>query len=598
METNITMAEKETDSNGFTFINNSSTNKKARTDQEAYPTGQHEHEMAIRITFYHPPKTSTPFNVAANVNDFFTTMSKEDEMLHVMAIDQTTFYHPKYDKFPFKEAVFKTFFEVHPRSTKPSLKNTVTVGCTVCSNKTILDIKFNEGRENVFFTWLKEKWIFVKSDTLGHSTTRTFGFLFHAHPHLTHRTTLRETFIDELQCIKITPTEVIALEPHARKHYENAMESGDETPYIPPFELFTTEVIYGPTGQRVKTPAIGLQCKTENINLIRELFTRLFNNPPPDIAYLQYTPSGLQSIIGDSNYRQMLLENNKYLDSISTIPIEDIDDDTLDLTITPPNAKTKEDQISIRNIFLSNPWCLQVEPTQTPGRILLVTTKGQLATARKWLNDNLAPLFTEFLPRNAAYTPNKNNAVPSRTDLLKHTQAMMTYAQSLLRKYNVSPYNPTQTNDPKYAKPPASTKWVAKLTYDKQNFPPLPKTNKKNPDTQTVISHNSDETNTHKNTSDTHTQEQTPINLAAIQKDIECSLREDFQQLINQEIGPLRQEVQNTTAEFKTTTTELRQQIDQMAKTVELLHKQNAQILASLHQMNKPTPVMPGAGQH
>jgi len=71
MKTNLTMAEKETDSNGFTFVGTTNTNKKARTDQEEYPTGKHEHEMAIRITFYHPAKTGTSFNVAANVNDFF-----------------------------------------------------------------------------------------------------------------------------------------------------------------------------------------------------------------------------------------------------------------------------------------------------------------------------------------------------------------------------------------------------------------------------------------------------------------------------------------------------------------------------------------------
>jgi len=81
---------------------------------QQYPIGQHEHKMAVRITFYHLPKTGSPFNVAANVKDFFTTMSQHDEMLHVMAIEQNTFYHPKYDKFTYKEEMFKTFFEVHP----------------------------------------------------------------------------------------------------------------------------------------------------------------------------------------------------------------------------------------------------------------------------------------------------------------------------------------------------------------------------------------------------------------------------------------------------------------------------------------------------
>jgi len=79
--------------------------------------------------------------------------------------------------------------------------------------------------------------------------------------------------------------------------------------------------------------------------------------------------------------------------------------------------------VSIHNIFLSNIWCLQVEPTQTLGRILLVTTKGQITAARQWIDKNLAPLFTEYLTRNSAYVPNKENPIPHRTDVIKQTSS-------------------------------------------------------------------------------------------------------------------------------------------------------------------------------
>jgi len=94
------------------------------------------------------------------------------------------------------------------------------------------------------------------------------------------------------------------------------------------------------------------------------------------------------------------------------------------------------------------------------------------------------------------------------------------------------------------------------------------------------------------NTTDAITYTEPPkIDLAAIQKDIERSLREDFQQLINTELGPLHQE-------YRDLHTELCQQYDQMAKMVDLLHKQNAQILTSLHQMNKPTLAIAGDGSN
>jgi len=62
-------------------------------------------------------------------------------------------------------------------------------------------------------------------------------------------------------------------------------------------------------------------------------------------------------------------------------------------------------------------------------------------------------------------------------DIVKQRMAMQMYAQSLIRIYHVSPYEPgQQTDDQKYDKPPQSTKRMSKLTYDTQDFPPQPTT--------------------------------------------------------------------------------------------------------------------------
>jgi len=130
------------------------------------------------------------------------------------------------------------------------------------------------------------------------------------------------------------------------------------------------------------------------------------------------------------------------------------------------------------------------------------------------------------------------------------------------------------------------------LTYDPQTFPPLQAHATKAttaPKTQNATA--STTTQDKATTTQVNQQENSKIDLDAIQKDIERSLCEDFQNLIHKELGPLRQE-------FHTTTMELQQQVDHMAKTVDLLHKQNTQILASLHQMTKPPLATTGAGQN
>jgi len=81
------------------------------------------------------------------------------------------------------------------------------------------------------------------------------------------------------------------------------------------------------------------------------------------------------------------------------------------------------------------------------------------------------------------------------------------------------------------------------------------------------------------------------IDLNAIQRDLECSLCKDFKNLLNNELEPLQKE-------FSTTMAELRQQYNKMAHMVNMLHKQNAQIIASLNIMSKPPLTITGAGQN
>jgi len=218
--------------------------------------------------------------------------------------------------------------------------------------------------------------------------------------------------------------------------------------------------------------------------------------------------------------------------------------------------------------------------------------KGQLTTAWHWLNKNLNPLFTVFLACNLAYKPNTKNPVPTHMDIVKQTMAMQTYAQSLIHKYHVSPYQPDQQTDKKYNKPPQSTKCMSKLTYNTQDFPLLPttKTNawqkptNNTPTRQTQMQGNAD--------ANISAATETPkINLDAIQRDLERSLCEDFKNLLNNELEPLQKE-------FSTTTAELRQQYDKMAHMVDMLHKQNAQIIASLNIMSQPPSAIAGAGQN
>ncbi len=179
------------------------------------------------------------------------------------------------------------------------------------------------------------------------------------------------------------------------------MDSGDETlTFVLPFELFPCELGSGPADNQVTTTALGIKTKACHHNLLRELFSQLFTNPPSDIAHMQFTLSGIATIIGHAEYQTLLRENNKFFASLTTIPISGVKHSTLDVTVKVPNLTDSDKFLSLREILLNKEWCLQVEPTQITDKILLVTTKAQVSAGRKWVDDNFETLFRVHLPQN------------------------------------------------------------------------------------------------------------------------------------------------------------------------------------------------------
>jgi len=43
------------------------------------------------------------------------------------------------------------------------------------------------------------------------------------------------------------------------------------------------------------------------------------------------------------------------------------------------------------------PWCVSVEYTTTPNKVLLVMAKGQLTIADKWINKTLPIFYTQHI---------------------------------------------------------------------------------------------------------------------------------------------------------------------------------------------------------
>jgi len=237
---------------------------------------------------------------------------------------------------------------------------------------------------------------------------------------------------------------------------ERAMDDylNDENKYEHiPFELFCTEVGYGNGPSRVDTKVIGIKSNVEYGNLLNELLLRMKigNHIFPNV---QYVPVGLAANIGSASYMQLIRENNAYLTALTSIPVQGFNDRILNYTIPVRTDDNREEPRTIREILMATNWCVQIEPTQNPGRILILTTKRNLETGRDWLDDNLTTISTHYLPENPRYQSESEHLIPYHTDIRPTNATLDNYADSLKKRINLQPA--TQTAPQQFAHPPAT----------------------------------------------------------------------------------------------------------------------------------------------
>ncbi len=592
------MADLADDDESFILVEDSPKGKKQRTSEQEAPPIKHNYETPACVTFEVNSNPSIKIPLAAHVRMFIEALNRADEAISFLSLDKTKSYYPTNDKFPEDEKKFKEFFLIHPPTRKHPQQ--VTVGCIIRSTKTIPEIKKTPDDKTPIFTWLKENKVFIAADSIGHHVTRTIGNLLHIHPRITHRDTLRTSIQDAMQTVQIDAKEVIAMAPEAATHYQLAMDSGDDTPtFVPPFEVFPTRISTGTKTNRTYTDTIGIACATHHATLLGELAARLYKNPPRYLSHMKYIPSGIHTVVGEDTYRNMITDNNKFLTTGASIPIEGIDETTLDtsMSLTVGKNKTKED-ITLRELFLRTSWCTQVEKTETPGKIIVVTTKGQLHVARQWIDDSIPKLFNIHLPKNPTFTPFQKT-LPNRTDRIQTTDAMTTYADALKTQYQ-QPKEQTTDNNKKFVKPPIH-KTPRKYLFDPADFPAINTKKSRSTDTATTSSVTTEQTS---NTTTTNTTKQPEslalppqkFDLEALKNEIRNNIKADLERMISQKIEPLQKQIEPLRTEVRSNQKELTARIDGLADAIKLLSTQMSQLSESFHTSKSTPPTARGDG--
>ncbi len=293
------------------------------------------------------------------------------------------------------------------------------------------------------------------------------------------------------------------------------------------------------------------------------------------------------NIIGTETMKTLIWNNNQYLKSVATIPINGIPPQALTTKIIIDKEADKPDQtkMTVKEYLLSANWCHGLEPTDQEGQYLLTTMTQQLTEAHKWLDKNLEAMFTNHIPCDGNYTPIEGYEYPKHADKPWFSTQFGTYADQLWTLYPAAPTN-DQTNLTQWKKSPLKHQQCMNITKDfvfnKDKHPALQ-------DMRTKRNNTGDNTKTKEPNQPPIKPNSTSASAKEICKQILADMKQDISCIISSEIATICTEITDKLTELHSTiNSEVKQQIAEVLQTIQTLNQHFTEVLNCL----PPTPSM------
>jgi len=466
-----TMADAATAGTPFKTVTRANKSKRLKATPVQLDIAECAHEYTIRV-YFPPPQTNTKFNPVSSMRSFFAEVIKYEPSIVVASVDKTEQLEIAKTPLPTTEEIFKRYFVVTTEIRASTHKQHLIVGCNIRSERPFRDIKFDKTKPQLL-EWMKQNMIFVESDNLGITKTTAIGHLTHLHPDLTNRNNLKQLLRTALEEVVIDPKLTVELDPSLKSLHQQAINNGDTfIPEIPPFTVYKTRITHNRDKLKVFTDIIGIKCASDKAKLLKEFFSQLASPEHYEKQIGVFLPTGAAHTIGAQNYAKLLSDNNAFLKSVVTIPIGDFSHETLDIPFSF-DSDTDIDQMTLHDLLLEQPWCLNVEKTSIHNKVLLTTTKTNLETARTWIDNTLPGIYNQHVADKLDVTLIKK-MIPRRLDKPIMTSASSAYADKLKQRTNDLSGGNQPT--PLVTKPPRHTKTkAAGITFDEQSFPALTK---------------------------------------------------------------------------------------------------------------------------
>jgi len=527
-----TMASSEDADSSFKPVPCKNKSKRLKAAPAQKIAVERTHSFTIRAYFPSPP-AKTKFNPIATMRAFLVELVKHEPSITIVKQNTKEQLVLATDQLPSNETEFKNYFSISTDNRAATNQQRIIIGCSMLSERTIQQIKY-DGTTPQFMEWLKQKKTFLESDSLGVQKTSVVGYVMKIHPHYTNRATLKTLLQHALDDITIDPKIALELDPTLQEQHDTAKANGDtfNTP-IPPFEVYKTKITHGINKEKIETDVIGIKCAAPQVRLLKEFFSQLAS---PDVYAKQigtFIPTGAIHLLGRDNYISLLKEHNAFVNNVQTIPMGDFQHETLDIPFSL-DANTDIDQTSLREVIEKQQWCLNLETTKINNKVMISTTKDQLELARNWLDATLPEMYATHIADKLDVTT-LHRLTPRRLDKPVLTAASTAYADILKRR--VTTTTPTTPNNTQNMKPIRPKKFKpVDMTFDEQQFPPLPQKANSNVASQKQSTSDSSTSTTISQTSTITTPPPFDYKkeLARLSVEIETTLKQHFEDLFAQ----------------------------------------------------------------
>ena len=433
-------------------------------------------ETTAKIEFNLNANT-TQFSVRQATVQLFSKMKKLDPTVTIFSVqDQSKWEDPT--QIP-SDAAFGTHFNVREEH-YPRGPRKVVVHFKLQSKTRMGDIKFDP----TFFNYLKQNHIYLKVDKFEMRKMASPGFLIDIHPNLTNLNDLHEGLARSMESTKVKDSTTIdewrAKNPDRLKmknstnEIDNIIDGCRNT--IPTFHIHSGKRAFGAETSRVETLCLIIQCAEVDAQYIKALLSSVYANGEYDKG--MFVPSGMHLIEGPAVLCNLLRRHNKYLASVTAVPIFGLKASAMDTIVILDSAEQLDMSHFLKQYITFVETIERTNKTESEGKWFFLCKKPKVDEVHNFIDTTLKELYSRFVkPEDLiqGFSHPRRNA-PTTSNRPAASKIVGTYA-SVLRKYSSNPQDDEVTSDDnaQYNQAPdrPRKRQAVQLLFDSKNFPAI-----------------------------------------------------------------------------------------------------------------------------